>query len=374
MNNHKRLLTVVRWPLGGIRTYMRYVYQHFGSDWKVTILAADAQETAALQEDAKIVGAELIMAPASFFGFFWVVFRTLGQNRHDIIQSQGFISAITTCFANIVFRKPHVLTVHGVLEDRLLRGLKGRLKRLVTNWAICSVDVVYAVSEDVLGHVQQQVPCLARSKVKQVAILNGIEPKLFLDSRRPGEFRRRYELGSDLFLFGFLGRFMPQKGFDKIIEALALLEKKSVPVDYRLVAVGSGDCKSRYESMAKEKKVFHRIVFLPFQHDVFRVYGDLDAVVMPSVWEACPLQPMEALVSGVPLIVSDCIGLREVVCGTPAIVVPDGDPNGLARAMINLLNDNQRDIFFKFSQEAALKFDVKYTSSNLVRLFDSLLK
>lgn len=353
---------------------MRYVYQHFGSDWKVTILAADAQETAALQEDAKIVGAELIMAPASFFGFFWAVFRTLAQNRHDIIQSQGFISAITTCLANIVFRKPHVLTVHGVLEGRLLQGIKGSLKRLVTNWAICSVDVVYAVSEDILAHVQQRVSCLSRSKIKQIAIMNGIEPRLFVGLRDPGEFRLRYGLGSDLFLFGFLGRFMPQKGFDKIVEALAHLEKISTPCDYRLVAVGSGDCRSEYEALAKEKDVFHRIVFLPFQHEVSRVYGDLDAVVMPSVWEACPLQPMETLVSGVPLIVSDCIGLREVVCGTPAIVVPDGNPRGLAHAMANLLNDNQRDTFLKFSQEAAVKYDVKNTSSSLERLFESLLK
>jgi glycosyltransferase involved in cell wall biosynthesis len=353
---------------------MRYVYQHLGPDWQVTILAADVQESAALQEDAKLVGAELILAPASSLGFLWTVFRTLAQGRHDLIQSQGFISAITTCLANVFFRKSHVLTVHGVLEDRLLQGFKGRLKRLVTNWAICSVDVVYAVSEDILEHVRQKVPCLAGSKVKQIAIMNGIEPQMFLGSRKPGEFRRRHDLGSDLFLFGFLGRFMPQKGFDKIIEALARLEKFSVPCDYRLVAVGSGDYRSQYEALAMQKEVSHRIVFLPFQHDVASVYQDLDAVVMPSNWEACPLQPMEALISGVPVITSDCIGLREVVRNTPAIVVSNGNPEGLAIAMHNLMRFDQGDHFEAFRKEAALRFDVLKTAKNIETLFKRTLK
>lgn len=373
MDDHKRLLTVVRWPLGGIRTYMRYVYQHLGPEWKITILAADVQESAALRQDAKCIGAELILAPASPLGFLWAVFRALVQRRHDIIQSQGFISAITTCLANVFFRKPHVLTVHGVLEDRLLQGFKGRLMRLVTNWAICSVDVVYAVSEDILEHVQQQVPCLAGSKVKQVAIMNGIEPQMFFGSRELGEFRRRHDLRSDLFLFGFLGRFMPQKGFDRIIEALALLEKSSVSRDYRLVAVGSGDYKSQYEAMAKEKGVFHRIVFLPFQHDVASVYQDLDAVVMPSNWEACPLQPMEALVSGVPIITSDCIGLREVVRDTPAVVVSNGNSEGLAIAMENLMRIDQGNTFEVFRKTAALRFNVCQTASNIEKIFKQTL-
>jgi len=348
---------------------MRYVYQYLGPDWKVTILAADVQESAALQEDAKLLGAELILAPASSLGFLWTVFRTLAQGRHDLIQSQGFISAITTCLANIFFRKPHVLTVHGILEDRLLQGFKGRLKRFVTNWAICSVDVVYAVSEDILAHVREQVPCLARSKAKQVAILNGIEPQMFSGLRKTGEFRRRHGLDDELFLFGFLGRFMPQKGFDKIIEALALMEKKSLSRDYRLLAVGSGDYKAQYVALAKEKRVAHRIVFLPFQHDVAGVYQDLDAVVMPSNWEACPLQPMEALISGVPIITSDCIGLREVVLDTPSIVVTRCNTEKLAISMSEVMIKDQRIYFENFRLQAADRFDVRQTSEKIKDLF-----
>lgn len=373
MSKPRRVLVVVRWPLGGIRTYMRYVYSHLGPEWRVTILAADIQESAALREDAIALGAELVLAPATPAGFFASVVRQLMRLHPHVIQSQGFISAITVCLANLPFRKPHVLTVHGVIEDRLLHGCRGKIKRMITNQAIRSVDVIYAVSEDILSHVRQQVPGLHGAKPRQVAILNGIEPDLFLAPGVPGAFRQRHGLPAECFLFGFLGRFMPQKGFDKIVEAMAKLEGRNLSLDYRLVAVGSGDYRAEYERMVQEKGLSHRIHFLPFQRDVAEVYRDLDAVVMPSTWEACPLQPMEALVSGVPLIASDCIGLREVVRNTPARVVPDGDPNGLAAAMEEALLGELRPVFEAFRTKAAQRFDVQRSSHAVNCVFSDLL-
>jgi glycosyltransferase involved in cell wall biosynthesis len=353
---------------------MRYVYGHLGRDWRVTILAADVQEREALREDAAMIGAELILAPASSLGFFRAILRILCQRRHDLIQSQGFISAISAGAANIPFGVPHVLTVHGILEERLLQGVKGRIKRAVTNRVIRSVDAVYGVSEDILEHLRQEVPGLVGSKARQVAILNGIELDVFLQPGQPGAFRKRNGMSDSLFLFGYLGRFMPQKGFDKIIHALAMLERKGISGDYRLLAVGSGDYRSQYERMVREMGVGHRIVFLPFQQNVAEIYRDLDVVLMPSNWEACPLQPMEALVSGVPIITSDCIGLREVVQDTPAIVVPGGDPDGLARAMEDLLRRNHRPVFTAFRQEAAQRFDVRCTARKVSELFESMLQ
>jgi glycosyltransferase involved in cell wall biosynthesis len=370
----KRLLVVVRWPLGGIRTYMRYVYKHLGRDWRVTILATDVQEREALREDANLLGAELILTPDSSLFFFQAILRILLERRHDLIQSHGFISAIATCVANIFFGLPHVLTVHGILEERLLQGVKGRIKRSVANVAIRSVDAVYGVSEDILEHLRQEVPGLVGSKVRQVAILNGIEPDVFLEPGQPGAFRKCNGLSDSHFLFGFLGRFMPQKGFDRIIHALAALEKNAMSRDYRIVAVGSGDCRIRYEKMAREMGVEHRIVFLPFQSNVAEIYRDLDAVLMPSRWEACGLLAMETLVSGVPIVTSDCIGLREVVRDTPAIMVPGGDPDGLARAMEGLMCKDHRQDFMAFRRIAAQRFDARCTASKVGELFEFMLQ
>ena len=373
MKKSRRLLVVVRWPLGGIRTYMRYVYRHFYPEFKVTILAAQVQEFDALRQDADLINAELILAPQSEIGFLLSVMRTLPQQRYDIVQSHGFISAVSTCLANFFYKKPHVLTVHGILEDRLLSGFKGKIKRFVANWAICSVDVLYAVSEDILSHVRKQVPRLQSSNVRQVVILNGIEPEIFLQQKESGVFRTKHGLSQNIFLFGFLGRFMPQKGFDKLIEALALMEAQNLSCDYLLVAMGSGDYRSEYEHLVHEKGLSKRVVFLPFQSNVNEVFRDLNAVVMPSRWEAFGLLAAEALVSGVPIIASDCIGLREILRDTPARVIPSGNPSDLAGAMVNALDGNWCLEFNSFKEIAANRFDVTQTSKKLKKLLSSLL-
>lgn len=353
---------------------MRYVYAHLGSDWAVTILATDVQERSALSEDAILLGAELILLPSSSVKFLGRIVGILAQDRHDLIQSHGFTSAIIACIANILFRRPHVLTVHGILEERLLGGVWGRFRHAAVRSAILSVDAVYGVSEDILMHVRQEIPGLVESHVRQVAILNGIDPGMFLESGRPGEFRRRVGIAPDMFLFGFLGRFMPQKGFDRIIEALALLEGREITRDYVLVAVGSGDCLPDYECMAKAKGVEHRITFVPFQQNVAEIYRDLDAVLMPSNWEACPLQPMEAMVSGVPIITSDCIGLREVVRNTPAIVVPGGNSRILANVMLDIIQNERRSSFIDFQKEAVKRFDVRNSVKKIEALFYDMVE
>jgi hypothetical protein len=68
---------------------------------------------------------------------------------------------------------------------------------------------------------------------------------------------------------------------------------------------------------------------------------------------------MEALVSGVPLVASDCIGLREVIEDTPALVFRNGDARGLAAALRRVLDGGEAGRFRDFRDRAAERFDVR---------------
>ena len=59
------------------------------------------------------------------------------------------------------------------------------------------------------------------------------------------------------------------------------------------------------------------------------VLAELDLLVVPSLWEASSVVSMEAMAAGVPVLGTDCIGLREVLRGTPSRVVRAGDPAAL---------------------------------------------
>lgn len=368
----KKALVVARWPLGGIRTYMRFVYEYLSESYAITILAVETQEIEALREDAQTVGAELILSEGKADLLFMDVYSQLKKERYDVIQSQGFISAFHVALGNRLFQVPHILTVHGVLEDRLMIGMMGAIKRALVKRTLLAADVIYAVSEDIRAHLVEQVPSIKNRQKRQQVILNGIDTKLFSDSGFIRDFRERLGIDDGAFAIGFVGRLMPQKGFPCLVRALSSIEGRMGGKSYVVLVIGSGDYREWYERMVREKGLSERVVFVPFQKDMRAVYDGLDMVVMPSEWEACPLQPMEALCSGVPILASDCIGLREVVRGTPARTFPQGDSNALAHALREMITNLDRKPFLNFREEAASRFDARQTARQVKELFDEV--
>jgi glycosyltransferase involved in cell wall biosynthesis len=372
-----RILVVARWPLGGIRTYMRYTYKYLPRErFNITIFASKTAEEEALGEDAKELGARLIVADPirGKDRLFLRLFPLLLKDKFDIIQSHGFISAAHVYLANRFFRIPHVLTIHGIIEEKFLgKGFTSILKGKFLERVINNVDVLYGVSRDILDHVETSIK--VRKHIKRVVIHNGINVADFVD--RPdlesSLFRKNLGVEDSIFVLGFVGRFMPQKGFNYLIDAIEILENRDKNHKMKLLAVGSGDYLGHYKKQINERKLGHRFIFLPFQRDIAQIYDAVDAVAMPSVWEAYGLQAAEALCSGVPIIASDCIGLREAVRDTPAIVIPSKNSTALAEAIHNMMQYPSRNAFQDFKTKAIERYDVRKTSKEVEKLFESLV-
>lgn len=368
---------VCRWPLGGIRTYLKYVCRYLPENFLVTILAASTQEDEALRHDVATLGARLVIQAydGRNMGLVAGIWREMSGCRYDLILSQGFISAFNVVPVNLFFRIPHILTIHGILEEKYFSGRFSGIKRAILSWTFKQVDVLYAVSNDILFHVEDQLPALRRARCRKVVIPNGIEVEKFVAGKQQGDsVRQSLGISHNVFLFGFLGRFMKQKGFNYLIDAVAIVERQPGNVrDYQVLAVGSGDYLDHYQSVIRERNLEHRFRFMPFTADVSALYHKLDAVVMPSIWEASGLLAMEALCSGVPLIASNCIGLRETVSGTPAIVFPSSDADALAEAMKKVMQEPMRERFAEFVPLAHEHYDVRNTSKRLVEVINGLV-
>lgn len=124
------------------------------------------------------------------------------------------------------------------------------------------------------------------------------------------------------FTVGFLGRFERQKGVDTLLAAFAQL-RKARP-DARLRLAGSGP----FEIPSGNGVTVDG--WVANSHDWF---GKIHLLVVPSrPWENLGNSPIEALASGVPVIVTDSGGLPETV-GSFGTVVPPGDPAVLASSI-----------------------------------------
>ena len=98
-----------------------------------------------------------------------------------------------------------------------------------------------------------------------------------------------------------------------------------------------------------------------------------DVIAMPSIWEACGLVGMEALTAGVPIIGTSCIGLREVLKDTPAIVIPPGDALSLAVALEHQIDHPKIDPFKEFMPIAYNRFNIDHTARRLHSLYKELM-
>ncbi len=75
--------------------------------------------------------------------------------------------------------------------------------------------------------------------------------------------------------------------------------------------------------------------------DVFELLAAADAALLPSSWESRSVLAQEALHARVPLVATDVGGIPELV-GDAAELVPYGDPQALAEAVVRLIGDPER--------------------------------
>ncbi|HVV59787.1 MAG TPA: glycosyltransferase, partial [Gaiellaceae bacterium] len=135
-------------------------------------------------------------------------------------------------------------------------------------------------------------------------------------------------------LLGAAGRFVPQKGFDVLLRALAELPQAS------LLLVGDGPERPRLERLVDELGLRDRVELTGWRPDAARLLAAVDAVVVPSRAEPFGLVALEAMSAGVPVIASAVDGLAEVVTdGETGLLVPPDDPRLLAEAIARVLVD-----------------------------------
>jgi glycosyltransferase involved in cell wall biosynthesis len=371
-----RILLVVRWPVGGIRTFIRYVYRHFEPDlFKFTILGPDHPEMNILLEDLKDLNVEIkrVSKLPSSYAFFKEIFKIIANGGYDMVHSQGFTSGICTALPAFLFRRPHILTSHDVLSEKQFKGFKGLLKKIGMGMAFSMAQTIHSVSHDAQDNLLEYFPFLGKKARKCVVIPHGIEVERFVDVV-PRDLRKELGVGEETFLIGFLGRFMSQKGFAYLVDATECLSKnENLPKKILVVAFGEGGFIREEKAQISERGLEQYFRFLPFTPNVAGVLKSLDVVVMPSLWEACGLLAMEALVAGTPLIVTSCIGLREVVRNTPAYVVPPGNAKALAEGIELFMMDDRKKIFKTFAKEAASLFDVKRQAEKIRLLVSDAL-
>jgi glycosyltransferase involved in cell wall biosynthesis len=175
---------------------------------------------------------------------------------------------------------------------------------------------------------------------KLVTIHNGVDTGQFRpDLLRRESARRAWGVSDDVFVFGSVRRFIPQKGLDVAVEAFAQLMADTPSRDARLVLIGEGPERAALISLAARLGVSDRVIFPGFTDSPWNVYPGFDVFVIPSRIEALGVVVAEAMACNCLVVGSRVGGIPEMV-SNPSFgdLVPPGDSAALADAMRRALS------------------------------------
>jgi glycosyltransferase involved in cell wall biosynthesis len=165
----------------------------------------------------------------------------------------------------------------------------------------------------------------------------------------------------------FVGRFDLQKGVDLLLRDFALLE----PGRATLTLVGAKIVNNRDLAIPPEVEL---LGWVP-RETLPTMFGNFDAVVMPSRWEGMPLLAIEALRSGCPLICSDHGAFPHFIKdGVNGVLIDINTPGSLDRALTILENADRQAMSAAARATFVAMFQRKRMNRDLLALYDSLVE
>ncbi|MDD4108124.1 MAG: glycosyltransferase family 4 protein, partial [Prolixibacteraceae bacterium] len=266
------------------------------------------------------------------------------RNSFDIIHAHDWLAYPAGIAAKNISGKPLVIHVHATEFDRSGGNV---------NPAVYSVEREGMEASDKIIAVSNYTRTLVIEKYnidpgKIETVYNAVEPssdsREFITSKKTGEK-----------LVTFLGRITMQKGPEYFIEAAYLVLKKMDNV--RFVMAGSGDKMEEAIARVAQLGIADRFHFTGFLKgdDVYKLFRMTDVFVMPSVSEPFGIVPLEAMQTGVPVIISNQSGVSEII--ENAIKTDFWDTFTIADSIYGLLNYKSLSEYLKISgQKEVEKF------------------
>lgn len=141
-----------------------------------------------------------------------------------------------------------------------------------------------------------------------------------------------------------VGRLDYQKSFDRLVEAWEIVSRDPRSAGWRLDIFGQGEWRDMLCAMVRAKGLEATVGINAPTNNIASEYAASSVLAMTSHYEGFPMVLIEAMASGVPAVTFDFkCGPRDIIShGADGLVVPDGDINAFAHALLSMMEDAGR--------------------------------
>lgn len=308
----------------------------------------------------------------SLIKMIWVFHKEKPQVVHSMTPKAGMICMVAAWLTRVPVR---IHTFTGLVWPTAT-GLKRKIL-MTTDWLTCACAThVIPEGQGVLNDLKNGGITKKPMKVLGYGNVRGVDMKFWCRENADKEKLTQIK-DSSLFTFLFVGRIVKDKGINELVEAFMQVRKNTKA---RLILVGSFEDDLDPINDFTRNQIFtcDDIIYAGPQYgkDLLAYYAASDCFVFPSYREGFPNTVLEAGAMGLPSIVTDINGSREIIeTGKNGLIIQSKNTDELTNAMTQMIKDSE--MREKMSKEARpmieSRFEQSFVRKCMIDFYESVM-
>jgi glycosyltransferase involved in cell wall biosynthesis len=274
----------------------------------------------------------------------------------------------------LIHAKKSVVTIHDIayeLFDGIYTGFMQHYQkfssRFASRYAVKLLTVSQATKND-LVKIYHTDP--DKITVTPLGLADGFGPKTYEQAQPVLD---KYDLIYQKYVL-FVGTIQPRKNIPKLVEAFQKIKKENHVEEKLVIAGGRGWLWEPILKKVKTAGLDGSVKYLDYinNEDLPYLIAGAKLLTLPATYEGFGIPPLEAMASGVPVVVSNLSSLPEVV-GEAGRLVDPASIDSIADGLLEVLTDkNLRDGMIAKGLERAKQFSWESTARKTLEVFESL--
>ncbi|MCM2138014.1 glycosyltransferase family 4 protein [Vagococcus fluvialis] len=303
-------------------------------------------------------------------------FKTAYNQLNTIAENNSYSfvhlhSPIGGIIGRIVFRKREAKIIYTAHGFHFFKGAP------LKNWLIYyPIEKFFSKYTDVLLTINSEDYEISKKKLKakKVEFINGVgvDSKKFnkIDDLEKKKLKVKNMFNESDFLMIYVGELSYRKNQLNLIEAMKKIDAEEV----KLLLVGQGDDEKMLKDYVNKSNLNKQVKFLGYRTDISDLMGMTDIVVSSSRQEGLPVNLIEGMCKGKPLVVTNCRGNRDLVQDRiNGYTVPIDEPERFATKILELKNhESILESFSESSLELSKTYDLKMISKEMRKIYKNM--
>lgn len=295
------------------------------------------------------------------------LFNLVKENKFDLIICHQPVGGVMGRMVGHKYKIPVIYVAHG------FHFFKGYPKK---NLLYKAIEKHYSRYTDALVTMNEEdYQSALKFKAKRVYKINGIgfDENVYKQSSVEDcdKLKQELDISDNDFVCVSIGELNNNKNHIAVLKAIAKMEGKT---NFKYLICGEGPNRKQYQEFINANNLQDVVKLLGFRKDIPTILSISRCFIMPSLREGLPRSIMEAEVQGLPCIVSDIRGCRDLVMDGKGGFVLDFNNTNLVVSKIETIKKDKNlcDKFGKFNQEFIKDYTINVVLQQMKKIYEEI--